>query len=904
MMTGKVHKSMHSRVKDALTQRVIQGSTKQRCPLETAGLGFQDNRSVAVSQRRLKESINNRPHQAALIIQRFDFAGAPVRQPKVKQTIVQSASLLPHPNQELEPETLRTDECQIQASAELGRDIAIQDPTMKNRLQAPGAGQPVPANVRRSVEHSLGTDLSNVRVLDNPQDRVDAARIGAKAFAYGNHIWLGPGASISDKNLMAHELTHVVQQGATEKNSGTGRRIQPQIQRIPGWVLRKLAGWAHQIPGYYLLSLTAGRDPISGKAYRRTGQNILRAVIGLIPGGEAIYQNLKKSGAADQAATWLDGEIAKLGLNWSYVKGLFKSAWNLVSWTDAVRPWNAWLKIKGVFSPPLGRLLSFAGAVGNQLMVKAIEAPLLLAGPFGKKVMDVLRSAGKMFMSIVRNPIGFLGHLVMALKSAFGTFSASIGTYLGSAFFSWLFASMNNSGLQMPKKLNTKGILMMMLQTLGITYSAIRKRLVQELKSEKMVERLEKSVNFLIDFASRGVVAISEQISQFVGNVTTMLVDAIKKWVMEKVVMAAILKLITMLNPAGALVQAIMSIYNIIMVFLDNLPRIVEMATAVFTSVSKIAAGQVGEASKFILKAMIRSLGMLVSFFVNFLGLGKLAKIVVGKIRDFGNWIQEGIAKLVKGIVRKVRSMFRKSAVPCRGKTSDGTKGKKVSPRQHRALAIEIADKLKTPPPKGNPSEAIRQKQNQAKKLREQYQRYLTKDHRLNIDVDDSIHRFQEDRDIDFTIRIRSEEVVYPDAAKAEHPDIKRYVIEFLKKNIGQFQKSVPRGLLSVGFRGSVSTGKKKEKHPFNPKDFDVDVFIVITESIAREKYGKKYKRSKARNVGGQIKELLEDMDTHLVSGEGIKLKEASSCIAYIPSERDKFSRGATIVFSNPDESE
>jgi hypothetical protein len=76
------------------------------------------------------------------------------------------------------------------------------------------AGQAVDPGVLAKVEPHLGADLGGVRVHGDPVARQASAAIGARAFAHGNDVFLGPGESDRDVGLMAHELTHVVQQGA------------------------------------------------------------------------------------------------------------------------------------------------------------------------------------------------------------------------------------------------------------------------------------------------------------------------------------------------------------------------------------------------------------------------------------------------------------------------------------------------------------------------------------------------------------------------------------------------------------------------------------------------------------------------------------------------------------------
>ena len=89
---------------------------------------------------------------------------------------------------------------------------AASDPGLAVRVQSPGAGRPLPRDLRTQMETSLGADFSQVRIHDNAVDRSDADRLNARAFTHGSDIWIGSSGSATDRKLLAHELTHVVQQ--------------------------------------------------------------------------------------------------------------------------------------------------------------------------------------------------------------------------------------------------------------------------------------------------------------------------------------------------------------------------------------------------------------------------------------------------------------------------------------------------------------------------------------------------------------------------------------------------------------------------------------------------------------------------------------------------------------------
>ena len=82
-----------------------------------------------------------------------------------------------------------------------------------NQLANPGTGDALQQNQRLGLERRFGRDFSQVRIHTGPiADKVTGA-LRAKALTHRQHIWLGHQASITDDRLIAHELTHVAQQG-------------------------------------------------------------------------------------------------------------------------------------------------------------------------------------------------------------------------------------------------------------------------------------------------------------------------------------------------------------------------------------------------------------------------------------------------------------------------------------------------------------------------------------------------------------------------------------------------------------------------------------------------------------------------------------------------------------------
>ena len=91
---------------------------------------------------------------------------------------------------------------------------AVAPTDLESTIQrAGGRGQELPAQLRTPMEQALGADFRRVRVHSDTESDGMCRSIGARAFTAGEHIFFrrGDGAE-SSTSLLAHELTHVVQQ--------------------------------------------------------------------------------------------------------------------------------------------------------------------------------------------------------------------------------------------------------------------------------------------------------------------------------------------------------------------------------------------------------------------------------------------------------------------------------------------------------------------------------------------------------------------------------------------------------------------------------------------------------------------------------------------------------------------
>jgi Skp family chaperone for outer membrane proteins len=110
------------------------------------------------------------------------------------------------------------EELQAQSTIQRGEAIGGGEAStdFESAINCAGGGQPLDVGLQRSMGQAMGTDFSAVRVHTGVQSDVLNQAIQAKAFTTGQDVFFRLGAyqpgNRGGQELIAHELTHVVQQ--------------------------------------------------------------------------------------------------------------------------------------------------------------------------------------------------------------------------------------------------------------------------------------------------------------------------------------------------------------------------------------------------------------------------------------------------------------------------------------------------------------------------------------------------------------------------------------------------------------------------------------------------------------------------------------------------------------------
>ncbi len=670
-------------------------------------------------------------------------------------------------------------------------------PAVMPSLDTPG-GAPLPPVVRRLMEPRFRADLSPVRVHTDERAAGAAKKLDAKAFTVGRNIFFGRGQFQPDQpggqRLLAHEVTHTIQQGAVAQDRlapaapEVKERGGPAVQRLGlGEILDKIAQYASEIPGFDVLTVVLGVNPINMSRVDRGAANVMRAVIKIVPGGGFIQRALDNHGVIDKVGAWVEQQLGTLGLVGSSIKQALMEFLDSLGLSDIFDPGDVWRRAKRIFTEPIDRLLSFIKGLASgilQLIKDAILRPLaklaegtagydllravlgqdpvtgdpypptaenliggfmkligkqdvwntiqkakaiprawawfqgavaglmgfvkqipslfvaaftsltiedivLLPKAFAKLakvfggfvgqfmswglnavwalleivfsvvapgVLGYIKKAGAAFRTILANPIGFVGNLVKAAKLGFQQFAGNIVKHLKTGLIEWLTGSLAGSGVYIPQAFEIRELIKFVLSVLGLTWANIRAKLVRAI-GETAVKALETGFDIVVTLVTQGPAAAWEKIKETLTNLKEIVIEEITSFVTSKIVQIAVTKLLSMLSPAGAIIQAIIAIYNTIMFFVERLAQIARVVAAFIDSISAIANGALAGAANRVESTLAGLLSLAISFLARLVGLGKVSDAIKGIINKIRAPIDKALDRVVAWIVAMAKKV-------------------------------------------------------------------------------------------------------------------------------------------------------------------------------------------------------------------------------------------------------
>ncbi len=428
------------------------------------------------------------------------------------------------------------------------------------------------------------------------------------------------------------------------------------LELVKNALLGMLSEHAHRIPGFHLLTVVLRRNPFTGEAVPRTAENLIKGFVTLLPGGQAMYDELSQSGVIGDAAGRIESAMAELGISWAMVTELFLGIWNSLSLDDLLEPVTAFRRIIDQFGEPLGRLIRFVTVVIRvvvELILRLMNFPVDLLG-------NVITNAMQAIDDIKRDPVGFLRNLMAAMKQGFLGFFDRFGQYLLDGLVAWLFRGLGPLGIERPPDLSLQSVLTLVLQVLGLTVDHLWEKLGEHIGQERVqqirgaLDTLTGIWTFITDVQREGVAAIWRHVSDQLSNLWQTILDAATQWIMRTVVARATTRLLSMLDPTGimAVINSAVAIFNAIQSVIEYINDILQVVDRYVSTIAAVAAGNVTPGAQMLERGLASIIPIAIGFLAAQVGLRDLPEEIARIIRGVRVQVDRAIDWLIAQALR------------------------------------------------------------------------------------------------------------------------------------------------------------------------------------------------------------------------------------------------------------
>lgn len=225
---------------------------------------------------------------------------------------------------------------------------------------------------------------------------------------------------------------------------------------------------------------------------------------------------------------------------------------------------------------------------------------------------------------IADDPVGFANNLVAGIKQGFQQFFDNFGTHMLAGFWNWLFSGLE-APIPMPTDFSPRSLFSFALQLMGITWPRVREILVRHIGEQnvEIVEAAWQLVSLLIEQGPQGIVdMIKEQLTPEM--IVQTILEAAIEYLVETLITQVVVRVIGMLNPAGAAAQAIKAIYDVAAWVFRNAARIFRFVEAVVNGMADVVAGNIGGLANAVERSLAMLIPPVIDFFAGLLSLSGL----------------------------------------------------------------------------------------------------------------------------------------------------------------------------------------------------------------------------------------------------------------------------------------
>ena len=286
-------------------------------------------------------------------------------------------------------------------------------------------------------------------------------------------------------------------------------------------------------------------------------------------------------------------------------------------------------------------------------------------------VVNLIRNAARAIGDIVRHPVDFFINLLRAVKEGFLNFLGNFGRHLLNGLADWLFGTLGEAGIQVPREFSLRAVFDVVLQILGITvdhvFELIERRVGRE-RAQQIRRGLgiaQEALRYIQILVTGGPAALWDELRSQLTGLWDRIVEGVMSFLMERLVATATRWIMSLLDITGIMpvVNSLIAIYRAIESFFRYLRQLLEIVNSVLEGIGEIARGVIARGAALVERNLARILPIAIGFLANQLGLGGLAdhiRRIIERIREVVDralsWLIDRIVRGVQAVVGAARS--------------------------------------------------------------------------------------------------------------------------------------------------------------------------------------------------------------------------------------------------------
>lgn len=358
-----------------------------------------------------------------------------------------------------------------------------------------------------------------------------------------------------------------------------------------------------------------------------------------------------------------------------------------------------------------------------KIAILVIKGLLLLFGLDPEPFLDLIRGVEAAIIAIIKQPMEFFQNAFSALKEGFKMFTSDLKKNLLQPIIQWLMGKFAGTGLYIPKSFSGKEILKLALSVFGLSWDAIKQKLVNKMGAwgtvamnlydiwkafkkdgikgvwdaysgyvtnwsynklrKKMVKKMgeekvrvmESTIRLVVRVMEEGPEALLEELEAGLDILKQMAIDYIREWLIEKLIKKGLEKIMANFVPGVNFIAWIYTIYTLVIWFFSNIDLFGTLFSAIGKSLQNIADGDIMAAAEKFVVAMRAAIVLALDFLALYLGFNR----VVDKVQEVLDKIRGPIGKAIDAAIDWILRIFKRVFDALKrfftGGNDDGTDG-------------------------------------------------------------------------------------------------------------------------------------------------------------------------------------------------------------------------------------